>query len=93
MKPLKLIWTETALDDIEEIADFIAARNVSAARKLEDAILACAERLRDHPLMYRAGRMSGTREAVVHPNYLIVYQVSETEVTIMSVLHARQQYP
>ena len=35
----------------------------------------------------------GTRELVAHPNYVIVYRVSETTVEIVNVLHARQQYP
>ncbi|WP_279629497.1 type II toxin-antitoxin system RelE/ParE family toxin [Blastomonas natatoria] len=53
MKPLKLIWTEAALADLRDISEYIASRNVRAARKLEDAILACADRLTQHPLMYK----------------------------------------
>jgi len=34
----------------------------------------------------------GTREAIVHPNYILVYRVGET-IDILAVLHARQQYP
>jgi plasmid stabilization system protein ParE len=30
---------------------------------------------------------------VVHPNYILVYRVSEDAVIIVSVLHARQNYP
>lgn len=37
--------------------------------------------------------MKGTREMVVHPNYVVVYQESKTEVVILRVLHARQQWP
>jgi toxin ParE1/3/4 len=34
----------------------------------------------------------GTREAVVHPNYILVYRVGEC-IEVLAVLHARQQYP
>jgi toxin ParE1/3/4 len=34
-----------------------------------------------------------TREAVIHPNYVIVYQVAKDSVVILAVLHARQNYP
>jgi plasmid stabilization system protein ParE len=58
-----------------------------------DAISYCAERLPSHPFMYRPGRVAGTREAVVHPNYILVYRVGEELIEILAVLHARQQYP
>lgn len=93
MKRLKLIWTEAALADLRDISEYIASRNVRAARKLEDAILACADRLTQHPLMYRTGRVSGAREGIVHPNYLIIYRVTENAVIVAAVIHARQQYP
>lgn len=54
---------------------------------------ACAERLAKHPFLYRAGRIPGTREALIHPNYLLVYRVTADAVEIVNVLHSRQQYP
>jgi plasmid stabilization system protein ParE len=43
--------------------------------------------------MYRAGRAGGTREAVVHPNYILIYRVTSNAVEIVSLVHARQEYP
>lgn len=43
--------------------------------------------------MYRSGRREGTRELVVHPNYIVVYVVREDAVEIVSVLHTRREYP
>ena len=43
--------------------------------------------------MYRPGRADGTREAVVHPNYLLIYQVVSGTIEIVNVVHARQNYP
>jgi toxin ParE1/3/4 len=56
------------------------------------AILHTTNRIAKHPYLYRPGRVAGTREAVIHPNYLLVYRVTET-IEILAILHARQQYP
>ena len=85
-------WTDEALADLEEIADYIAARNPFAAVRLQELIERAAEQLAAHPYIHRPGRISDTREAVVHPNYILVYRVGDV-IEIVSVLHARQQYP
>ena len=90
---LRLVWRAKALDDLESITRYIAERNVSAADRLQATIEACAERLPDHPFLYRPGRIEGTREAVVHPNYILVYRVGIDVIEIVNVVHARRQYP
>ncbi len=91
--PLKLVWRASALADLTTIIDYIAERNPLAADRLQDAIENCAERLPEHPFLYRNGRVDATREAVVHPNYILIYRVGTDELEIVSVLHSRQQYP
>lgn len=90
---LTLIWRESARDDARAIFNYIAKRNVAAAARLQSAIELCAEGLSERPFMYRPGRVPGTREAVVHPNYILVYRVTAEAVEIVSVVHARQEYP
>jgi toxin ParE1/3/4 len=90
---LTLIWRERALEQLEAILAYIAERNEGAARRLQAAIETCTEGLADRPFMYRPGRVQGTREAVVHPNYIVVYRVSANAVEIAAVVHARQEYP
>lgn len=89
---LPLIWQAEALDDLERIVDFIEAQNPVAAKRTGDAIRHTAERLPDHPYMHRSGRVPGTREAIVTPNYILVYRVT-TIVEILAIKHTRQQYP
>ena len=90
---LTLIWRESARDDLRAIISYIAERNPPAAGRLQEAIEACAEGLAERPFMYRPGRVKGTREAVVHPNYIVIYRVTTDAVEIVSVVHARQDYP
>lgn len=89
---LALIWHPEALEDLEAIVDFIEARNPLAAQRIGDAIRRTAEHLPDHPYAHRPGRVAGTREAIVHPNYILLYRVADV-VEVLAVLHARQQYP
>ena len=44
------------------------------------------------PYIHRPGRRPGKREAIVHPNYILVYRVGAA-IDILAVLKARQQYP
>ena len=69
---LNLVWRASALDDLDAIIGYIAERDLVAAERLLDAIVAAADRLSEHPFMYRPGRVAATREAVVHPNYIII---------------------
>lgn len=70
----------------------MADRNLAAAIELNNAIEAVTSALSEHPHLYRFGRVPNTREIVVHPNYLVVYRVSD-RIDILAVLHARQKYP
>ena len=90
---LTLVWRDRARRDLREIVDYISDRNIDAAEQLQAAIADCSERLPQFPFMYRAGRMAGTREAVVHPNYLLIYRVGVEVVEVINVIHARRAYP
>lgn len=74
--------------------DYIAADNPLAAIELDDQFEAKAEQARQRPTLYKPGRIKGTREAVVRPNYVMVYAIAEDiqELAILRVLHATQQF-
>ena len=90
---MKLVWRARALTDLEAIMSYIAERSEPAAERLQSAIEACADGLTRHPFLYRPGRAEGTREAVVHPNYILIYRVGAEAIEIVRVVHSRQQYP
>lgn len=90
---LPVRWSATALEDVEAMATFIAQDNPAAADRMTDLVFEAAERLATGPYHYRPGRVPGTREAVVHPNYILVYVVRADAIRVLRLLHARQQYP
>lgn len=90
---LPVEWRPQALEALETIAAYLSERNPYAAEALYQAIIATTEALPQHPYLYRPGRIAGTREAVVHPNYLVIYRVATDHIAIVDVLHARQEYP
>lgn len=73
--------------------DYIAQDNPVAALELDELIEQKAEQLLEQPTLYRAGRKRGTREMVVHPNYIVIYRVQGEVVEILRVKHAAQQWP
>jgi len=90
---LALEWRPAAIADLLAIVDYIADDNPDAAQALKDEIETRAARLPQNPRAYRVGRVEGTREMVVRPNYLVVYAEDARAVTILRVLHAAQQWP
>lgn len=88
-----LEWKATAIADLLAIIDYISDDNPDAAQALKDEIEDKTSRLPEHPQMYRPGRVHGTREMVVRPNYVVVYSENPDAVTILRVLHAAQQWP
>jgi toxin ParE1/3/4 len=84
---------QTARADLIAIVDYISDDNPDAAQRLKDDIEARAAKLPEHPKLYRAGRMPGTREMVVRSNYVVIYAEDPRAVTILRVLHAAQRWP
>ena len=81
------------MNDRDRIFDHIAEDNPQAALDLDTLFEQKADRLIDQPELYRAGRKRGTREMVVHPNYMVIYRVSKNTVEILRVKHSTQQWP
>ena len=86
-------WTDEATTDLVEIIDYIEQRNAASALALLAAIVQSVENLPLMPYLFRPGRVAGTRGHVVHPNYIVIYQVGSEVIDVLRVLHSRQQYP
>lgn len=88
-----IYWTPEATQDRDHIYDTIEASNPEAAADLDELLETKAEPLAKHTALGRPGRLPGTRELVVHRNYILVYDVAGDVIRILRVLHARRQWP
>lgn len=88
-----LLWTAAATADLLAIVGYISDDNPDAALALMEDIERKVARLPAHPQRCRAGRVKGTRELVVRPNYIVVYAETPAAVTVLRVLHAAQMWP
>lgn len=89
----ELEWRWTAREDLRVIFEYISDDNPAAALALLEEIEVKVGHLPEQPQAYRVGRMTGTREMVVRPNYLVIYRETPDLISILRVLHAAQMWP
>jgi toxin ParE1/3/4 len=87
---MRVVWLPRARDQLLAIVRHISLDSPQAGVDLALLIRAQADTLLRYPNRCRAGRVKGTREMVVKPNYIIIYRVTE-DVEILRVRHARMQ--
>ncbi|MFC0268516.1 type II toxin-antitoxin system RelE/ParE family toxin [Kushneria aurantia] len=90
---MRIEWSDEAQLDLVDIQSWIEQSNPRAAETLRAAIASGVGRLSQAPHAFPQGRVVGTREYVVHPNYILIYSIDATVVTVLRLLHARRQYP
>lgn len=83
--PLK--WTKTALRSVDEIAEFIAKDNPVRASSFVQELKDAVTKLQIYPAIGRAGRVMGTRELVLHKNYIAIYRIRGDDVEILRLHH------
>lgn len=89
------VWTNPALKDISKIFDYIAQEDEDAAGRVAKKIYDVCKELDKHPQVGRKGKVSDTRELVIHKfPYIVIYRYPEgTKVEVLRVLHAKQKWP
>lgn len=92
---MKVNLTPQARDDLAAIRDWISQDDLRAAERVVSRILQTIEMFGSFPMLGYEGREAGTREfSVVGLPYIIVYAIqSESELDVLTVVHARRQYP
>jgi len=69
---MKVTWTIPALADRRQIYTYIEQQNSAAADAINDAIVRGVQRLEVFPNLGHPGRIKGTRELTIHPNYILI---------------------
>ena len=93
----KVIWTDSAIADLEEICEYIASNDRTASRRVGRGILDHVKILESFPFIGPAypRRSSGTIREIVFRNYRIFYEVSDKpkSVYILRIWHGARGEP
>lgn len=88
----KIIWSPSALADIESIAEFIARDSQFYAESTVQKIFETTQSLVKHPELGRIvpeiGRKS-IRELFVF-QYRLIYEITDLEIHILTVIHGKR---
>jgi plasmid stabilization system protein ParE len=84
-----------ALQDLQDIWDFVALDNENAADQLEDEFFSAFEKLAQHPRMGHTRPDIGERAVRFWPagSYLIVYRELAETLQVVAVLHGSRDIP
>ena len=84
-------WTKMALRSVDEIASYFSQDNPTRATSFVQELQSAVTKLQDHPAIGRAGRVPGTRELVLHKNYIAIYRVRGDDVEILRLHHVARK--
>jgi toxin ParE1/3/4 len=89
----QLVWTEAALSDLNDIAEYIALENPQAARELVQRVFSTVECLERHP---KSGRIpdeleGGRYREIVAGPCRIFYRLADAQVFILYVMRSERQ--
>jgi toxin ParE1/3/4 len=87
-----VVWSPNALDDVDEIAAYIARDSPTYAAAVVEKILDITRNLQTFPLLGRIvpeSNEESIRERFVY-SYRLIYQVQKETVTIIAVVHGKR---
>lgn len=97
MKKYKVVFLQSALDDLEELVLYISKDSKRNAMEIHDRIVQLANKLETFPKLGiqvpdKKMRERGFRMIAVQKS-LLFYKVYPEEVAILRVLHGARDYP
>ncbi|NIM18546.1 MAG: type II toxin-antitoxin system mRNA interferase toxin, RelE/StbE family [Candidatus Aminicenantes bacterium] len=91
---MRVRWLLKAVNDLEDLQEYIAFDNPYAASRQVEIILEAAARLEENPYIGRDGRVKGTRELVIPKTpFIAAYRIKDDVVEILRVLHGARKWP
>ena len=90
----KVVWSPSALNDINSIAEYISRDSVDQAGLLVDRLFEVTDRLQEFPL---SGRVipeianQSCRE-IIYRSYRIMYRLEGNEIWITGVVHGSRNW-
>ncbi|MDN6297537.1 MAG: type II toxin-antitoxin system RelE/ParE family toxin [Halomonas sp.] len=90
---MELVWTPEAIQDRDDIYEYLGPESPLAVLTLDELFSEQAAQLVGHPDSGRLGRAPRFRELVVHPSYMLIYDIVGMQVRILRVVHTSRQWP
>jgi len=89
-----VIWTQTALDDLAAIKEFIARDSVFYAEKFIDDVFNVTDNLEIFPEMGRVvpERNDPCIREIIFGSYRIMYKIEENYCYIITIIHGKRLY-
>jgi toxin ParE1/3/4 len=84
-----LAWRLKSEQDLQAIINWIGRDSPQRALSVAKELQSKALRLRENPLLYRSGRTPGTREMVLHPNYVLIDRITGDVIEILRIKHVK----
>jgi len=86
---MELEWTNLALDDLENIRDYIGKDSPYYAKQFIERIFDAAENLQDHPKIGRPVPETDRDDVreLIFQSYRIIYRTKPDRVQIVTVIH------
>jgi toxin ParE1/3/4 len=83
-----------ATEQLDLAFDFVAAENLPAAKRQDEAMVRAVQQLADFPELGRLGRIEGTRELVIAgTQYIVAYRVRGGKIRVLAVVHGARRWP
>lgn len=91
---MKIVWTQIALKDLDQVWDYIASDNPEGAQGVLEKISKAVQALPSYPNLGRSGRVIGTKELVVIGTpFIIPYRIRKDRIEILAVIHGARRWP
>ena len=90
---MEIKWLRPALQDLLELAEFIASDNPAAASEQFLKIEKGVQKLKDNPKLGRPSALPGLRELVVSGTpFLVPYRIKDDQIEILAVFHCARDW-
>ena len=92
---MKLIWTETALADLDRIGGYISQDDQRAATRFVERLWKRAIVLKKHPRIGRIAPEIGNENIreLIEGNYRVIYRADPGAVYILTVFEGHRLFP
>ena len=91
---MKIVWSNSAIDDLARLREFIQPHNTKAAKNAADLLIEAINKLKEHPRIGKpVTELHEYREYNVRfgvAGYVIRYRIRENTTYILHIRHYRE---